>query len=144
MCDVLKTSTLLQEFLDKECITTGSSKENDAGRGQEGIPWYSSFKFFPCECTRIRLVRAHLCTDLLSFLVVNYYLINLSFKFRKDPSFRWVDILLFVRVFDLELTILSFLKPQKNAILTVKLRFFFYTICIILLHRSGTRAVGEQ
>ena len=78
------------------------------------------------------------------FLVVSQCLINLSFKFRKDPSFRCGDISLFVTVYDFELKILSFLKPKKNAILNVKLRFFLDTICLILLHRSGTQAVGEQ
>ena len=69
---------------------------------------------------------------------------NLSFKFRKDPIFRWGDISLFVAVYDLELKILSFLKPQKNAILNVKLRFFSDTFYLILLHRIGTPAVDEQ
>ena len=55
-----------------------------------------------------------------SLLVVTYYLINLSFKFCKDPRFRWGDILLFVAVYDLELEILSFSKTQKNAILSGK------------------------
>ena len=38
---------------------------------------------------RLRLVRACACTDLYEKnLVVESYLINLSFKFRKDPTFR--------------------------------------------------------
>ena len=62
-------------------------------------------------------------------LVVNSYLINLSFKFRKDLSFRWGDIPLFVTVHDLELKILSFSNPSKNAILSGKkhtLIFIFF------------------
>ena len=51
-------------------------------------------------------------------LVVKSYLMNLSFKFRKDPSFRWGDIPLFVTVYDLELKILSFSKKPKNTILS--------------------------
>ena len=64
-------------------------------------------------------------------LVVKSYLVNLSFKFRKDPSFRWGDIQLFVTVYDLELKIISFSKPPKNAILSAKkrtLRFIFFNI----------------
>ena len=64
-------------------------------------------------------------------LVVESYLINLSFKFRKDPTFRWGDIPLFVTMYDLELKILSFSKPPKNAILSAKkctLRFIFFNI----------------
>ena len=64
-------------------------------------------------------------------LVVKSYLMNLSFKFRKDPSFRWGDIPL-VTVYDLELKILSFSKKTKNAILTSAkkrtLRFIFFHI----------------
>ena len=54
------------------------------------------------------------------------------------------DIELFVTMYDLELKMLSFLKPQINAILNVKLRFFLDTIYLISLHRIGTSAVGEQ
>ena len=61
-------------------------------------------------------VRARIFTK--KNLVVKSYLMNLSFKFPKDPSFRWGDIPLFVTVYDLELKILSFLKPPKNAILS--------------------------
>ena len=45
---------------------------------------------------------------------------SLSFKFRKDPSFLLGDIPLFVTVYDLELKILSFSTPPKNAILSAK------------------------
>ena len=41
-------------------------------------------------------------------------------------------------MYDLELKILSFLKPQKNAILNVKIRYFLVTIYLILLHRIDT------
>ena len=74
-------------------------------------------------------VRARIFTK--KNLVVKSYLMNLSFKFRKDPSFRWGDILLFVTMYDLELKILSFSKPPKNAILSAKkrtLRFIFFNI----------------
>ena len=63
------------------------------------------------------------------FLVINWYLMSLSFKFCKDPSFCWGDIPLFVTVYDLELKILSFSNPSKNAILSGKkrtLRFIFF------------------
>ena len=78
------------------------------------------------------------------FLVVSQCLINLSFKFRKDPSFRWGDISLFVTVFDLELKILSSLTPKKNAILNMKLRFFLDTICPSLLHRRTETILGKS
>ena len=39
---------------------------------------------------------------------------RLSFEFRKDPSFRWGDIQLFVTVYDLELKILLFSKTKKK------------------------------
>ena len=64
-------------------------------------------------------------------LVITFYLMSLSFKFRKYQSFRWGDIPLFVTVYDLELKILSFSKPPKNAILSAKkrpLRFIFFNI----------------
>ena len=64
-------------------------------------------------------------------LVINSYLMSLSFKFCKDLSFCWGDIPLFVTVYDLELKILSFLNPPKNAILSAKkrtLRFIFFKI----------------
>ena len=40
------------------------------------------------------------------FTKINSYLMSLSLKFRKDPSFRSGDISLFVTVYDLELRIL--------------------------------------
>ena len=55
-------------------------------------------------------------------LVVESYLINLCFKFRKDPTFRGGDFPLFVTMYDLEQKILSFSKPPKNAILSAKKR----------------------
>ena len=79
---------------------------------------------------RLGLLCAHACTDLYKKnLVVESYLINSSFKFRKDPSFHSGDIPLFVTVYDLELKILSFSNPSKNAILSGKkrtLRFIFF------------------
>ena len=54
---------------------------------------------------------------------------TLSFKFPKDMSFCWRDIPLFVTVYDLELKILSFSNPSKNAMLSGKkctLRFIFF------------------
>ena len=53
---------------------------------------------------------------------------SISLKFHKDPSFRWGDIVLFVAVYDLELEIISFSKPPKNAFLSAKictLKFVF-------------------
>ena len=38
-------------------------------------------------------------------LVVNYYLISLSFKFHKDQSFCYGDIALFVTLYNLEVKI---------------------------------------
>ena len=61
-------------------------------------------------------VRARIFTKF--FFLINSYLINLSLKFRRDPSFRSGDIPLFVAVYDLALEILSFSKTKKNAILS--------------------------
>ena len=46
-------------------------------------------------------VRTRIFTNF--FLVINSYLMNLNFKFRQDPSFRWGDISLFVTVYDFDL-----------------------------------------
>ena len=54
-----------------------------------------------------------------------------SLKFRKDPSFRWGDILLFVTMYDLDRKFLAFPETQKNAILSGKkgtLRIIFFNI----------------
>ena len=84
-------------------------------------------------CARVYNSYAHVRARIFTKknLVVKSYLVNLSFKFRKDPSFRWGDIQLFVTVYDLELKIISFSKPPKNAILSAKkrtLRFIFFNI----------------
>ena len=52
-----------------------------------------------------------------------------SLKFRKDPSFRWGDISLFVTMYDLDRKFLAFPETQKNAILSGKkgtLRIVFF------------------
>ena len=62
-------------------------------------------------------------------LIVTSYLMSLNFKFRKDPSFFWGDIPLFVTLYDLKVKILSFSKTKKNAILSSKkhtLNFIFF------------------
>ena len=64
-------------------------------------------------------------------LVVSLYLMSLSFKFRKDPSFRLGDIPLFVTMYDLELKILSFKKKsnlgtKKLTLIFIFSNFFFY------------------
>ena len=41
------------------------------------------------------------------FLVVDYFLISISLKFHKDPSFRWRVISLFVTLYNLELSFFS-------------------------------------
>ena len=66
------------------------------------------------ECARLGLVRAHLCTNIyeITSQLVNYYLMNLSFKFHKDPSFRWGDTALFVTLYDLEVKIVVFFHPE--------------------------------
>ena len=43
----------------------------------------------------------------VKYLLVNYYLMNLSIKFYKDRSFRWGDITLFVTLYNLEVEIFS-------------------------------------
>ena len=80
------------------------------------------------SCAR---VRAWIFTK--NNLVVTSYLMSLSFKFHKDPSFRWGDIPLFVTMYDLELKILSFSKPQKNSILCGKICPLEIVKLIILL-----------
>ena len=43
--------------------------------------------------TVLRLICARVCTDLYeTFLIGLYYLMTLSFKFYKDPSFGYIDI----------------------------------------------------
>ena len=62
------------------------------------------------------------------FFVVSLCPMNLSL-FRKDPSFSWGDISLFVTLYNLELKISSFSNLPKNAILSSKkcnLRFIFF------------------
>ena len=55
------------------------------------------------SCVR---VRARIFTK--KNLVITSYLMSKSLKFRKDPSFRWGDISLFVTMYDFDLKILSF------------------------------------
>ena len=62
------------------------------------------------SCAR---VRARIFTK--KNLVITSYLMSKSLKFQKDPSFRSRDISLFVTMYDFELKILSFLKPQKKS-----------------------------
>ena len=59
---------------------------------------------------------------------------SLSFKFRKDRSFRWGDIQLFVTKYDLELKILSFSKPPKNAFLSAKICTLKFVFVIIFFY----------
>ena len=77
------------------------------------------------SCAR---VRARILTKIN--VLINSYLIRKSLKFRKDPSFRWGDIWLFVTMYDLDLKFLSFSKTRKSAILSGKkrtlLQFFFW------------------
>ena len=91
------------------------------------------------SCARIR---ARIFTKINTLITL--YLIRKSLKFRKDPSFRWGDISLFVTMYDLDQNFLSFSNPPKNAILNVKIRFFWDTLYLILLHRIVTTPVGEQ
>ena len=48
------------------------------------------------------------------FLVINSYLLSISLKFCKDPSYRCGDIPLIVTVYDFELKILPFSKPPVH------------------------------
>ena len=76
------------------------------------------------SCAR---VRARIFTKINT--LINTYLMRKSLKFRKDPSFRWGEISLFVTMYDLDLKCSSFSKTQKNAILSDKkrtLRFIFF------------------
>ena len=87
-------------------------------------------------------VRAQIFTKINT--LINLYLMKKRLKFRKDPSFRWGDISLFVTMYDLDQNFLSFSKPPKNAILNVKIRFSWDTLYLILLHRIVTTPIGEQ
>ena len=74
-----------------------------------------------------------------SLLVINSYHMSLNFKFRKDPRFCWGDIPVFVTMYDLELKILSFSNPPKNAILSGKkrtLRFIFFKFFLIIIFKN--------
>ena len=55
-------------------------------------------------------VRAQIFTK--KHLVVISYLMSLSFKFCKDPTFRWGDIPLFVTMYDYEPKLLLFSKTK--------------------------------
>ena len=54
------------------------------------------------------------CAQIFSkiFLVVNYYLMSLSLKYHKAPSFCWEDIPLFATVHNLEHKTLGFFHPK--------------------------------
>ena len=47
------------------------------------------------------------------YVVVNYYLVSISFKFHEDPSFRWGDIALLVTLYNLEV--------KQDLVFSVKL-----------------------
>ena len=46
------------------------------------------------------------------WLVVDYYLMSISLKFHKDPSFRRGDIALLVTLYNLEVKMLGFFRPE--------------------------------
>ena len=90
------------------------------------LPCYTHiwYKYFCCESRyfenirELRIFRLRIfynffqvCASLR--LVFTSYLLIISVKFRKDPSFRWGDILLFLTMYNLELKILWFSKTQK-------------------------------
>ena len=88
------------------------------------------------------------CTDLYKKnLLITSYLMRKSLKFRKDPSFRWGEISLFVTIYDLDLKFLSFSKPQKNAILSGKkrtLRIIFFNFFLMRTVRSPWSAIRKK
>ena len=47
-------------------------------------------------------------------LVVYYYLLSLSFKFHKDPSYHWGDITLFVTLYNFEVKIAFFFSVKYS------------------------------
>ena len=51
-------------------------------------------------------------------LLITLYLMRKSLKFRKDPSFRWEDISLFVTMYDLDRNFYYSQKPKKMQFLT--------------------------
>ena len=66
-------------------------------------------------------------------LVLDYYLMNISFKFHKDPNFRWGDIELLVTLYNLEVKIVRdfsswIIAKSKKNILT-----FWDTFCSQIL-----------
>ena len=69
-------------------------------------------------------VRARIFTKINA--LINSYLMRKSLKFRKDPSFGWGDISLFVTMYDLDRKCSSFLKTKKNAILSDKKRTLIF------------------
>ena len=65
----------------------------------------------------LQLVGACIFTDYhqKNFFVLSYSLMTLSLKFQKDPRFGWGDIQLFVPLYNIELTILSFFSFSITA-----------------------------
>ena len=94
------------------------------------------------SCAR---VRARILTKIN--VLINSYLIRKSLKFRKDPSFRWGDIWLFVTMYDLDLKFLSFSKTRKSAILSGKkrtLRIIFFNFFLMRTVRSLWSAICKK
>ena len=88
------------------------------------------------SCARIR---ARIFTK--KNLLITSYLIRKSLKFRKDPSFRWGDISLFVTMYDLDLKFLSFSKTKKNSILSDKKRTLRIIFFNFFFDENGEKSV---
>ena len=73
------------------------------------------FKIITVFCTPSQNEAIEFCYDVeTENLLIASYLMTKSLKFRKDPSFRWGDVSLFVTMSDLDLKFLSFKKKQKT------------------------------
>ena len=76
-------------------------------------------------------------------LMVKSYLMNLNFKFRKDPSFRWGDIPLFVTMYNLEDKTIVFFQPELGSkVKPLFLKFWCNKYTLNLASRCGLNKTG--
>ena len=90
-------------------------------------------------------MRARIFTKINTLITL--HLIRKSLKFRKDPSFRWGDIPLFVTMYDLELKTLLFSKTKITVILSNKkqtLRIIFFYFFLMKTVNSPWSATSKK
>ena len=85
----------------------GQKKQN---MGKTGIHGSSPCFYFLC-CPKIT-PKKNFHKDLCKDAMVKYYLMNIIFKFHKDPSLRWGDIAILVTLYNLEVKMLGSFHPE--------------------------------